>query len=291
MEKVTNLAKEMKVMPALCLDLDGTVRRSKTGESFIKNFSDIELMPGIEKLIWIYRKMGFAIIGISNQGGVAHGYKLPVEIEYELEVTFKLFENNPFHIVKLCYHMADGKIEPYCHRSLLRKPNIGMLAIAENDAYNNGIIIDWDKSLFVGDRPEDEQCAKNAGIKYEHIDSFLVSPKEFVIADEPEKPALIIDGNGPQNLDELVAVLLPRFAGLEDDKFFKMGEDSFTSFCHSQLSGGIGMQIRNEYGLWQQDSFFHKYFKREFNCENADAMSAVILRAVYKKMVIIHTKK
>lgn len=169
----------MELKPALCLDLDGTVRRSKSGDSFIKNFSDIELMPGIEKLIWLYRNMGYVIVGISNQGGVAHAYKTQWEIEHELEITLSLFENNPFHIVKMCYHMEDGKIEPYCHRSLLRKPDIGMLAIAEFDAYNNGVIIDWNNSLFVGDRSEDEQCAANARIKFEHIDSFLASPKIF----------------------------------------------------------------------------------------------------------------
>lgn len=178
---MTNLAPDKQVRPALCLDLDGTVRRSKTGTTFIKNFSDIELMPGIETIIYRYREAGWIIIAISNQGGVAHGHKLPMEIQHELEVTTNLFKANPFHIIKCCYHMPDGMIEPYNHRSLSRKPDIGMLAIAEADAYNAGFIIDWDKSLFVGDRPEDEECAKNARIPFEHIDTFLVSPKIFNI--------------------------------------------------------------------------------------------------------------
>lgn len=180
-EKQTNLSESIKVKPALCLDFDGTIRRSKSGKSFVKNFADIELMPGIEKLIWLYRNMGYLIIGISNQGGVAHGFKLPIEIDHELETTLGLFASNPFHIVKMCYHMADGIIEPYKHRSLLRKPDIGMLAIMEWECFNAGFVIDWDNSLFVGDRPEDEECAKNAKVKFEHIDSFLVSPKSFEI--------------------------------------------------------------------------------------------------------------
>lgn len=182
-EIVTNLSNH-KVSPALCLDFDGTIRRSKTGETFIKNFQDIELMPGVEKIIWRYRSLGWLIFGISNQGGVAHGFKLPMEIELEMETTLSLFKNNPFHLVKFCYHDGKGKIEPYNHRSLLRKPDIGMLAIMESEAYNEGFIVDWDKSLFVGDRPEDEQCAKNAGIEFRHIDSFLNEPHEFVINGE-----------------------------------------------------------------------------------------------------------
>lgn len=180
-EVVTNLSPSHKVVKALCLDFDGTIRRSKSGKTFIQNFQDIELMPGIEKIIWKYRQFGYMILGISNQAGVAHGFKLPLEIELEMDATFKLFKSNPFHIVKFCYHDGKGKIEPYCHRSLLRKPDIGMLAIMEMEAYEEWYIIDWDNSLFVGDRPEDEQCAKNAGIPFRHIDSFLNEPHEFII--------------------------------------------------------------------------------------------------------------
>lgn len=181
MEVVTNLSQNHKVKPALCLDFDGTIRRSKSGQTFIQNFNDIELMPNIEKLIWRYRNMGWLILGISNQAGVAHGFKLPLEIEHEMDTTLKLFKENPFHIVKFCYHDGKGKIEPYNHRSLLRKPDIGMLAIMEAEAWNEGFVIDWDNSLFVGDRPEDEQCAKNAGIAFRHIDSFLNEPHTFKV--------------------------------------------------------------------------------------------------------------
>lgn len=181
MEESTTLSPRHKVMKALCLDFDGTIRKSKSGHIFIQGPDDIQLMPGIEKIIWLYRKMGFVILGISNQGGVAHGFKHPSQIDQEMNVTLSLFKENPFHIVKFCFHDAKGKVEPYCHRSLLRKPDIGMLAVMEHEAFGFGIVVDWDNSLFVGDRPEDEQCAKNAGVQFEHIDSFLNRPHEFSI--------------------------------------------------------------------------------------------------------------
>ena len=182
-EKVTNLSPEHRLMPALCLDFDGTIRRSKSGQTFIQNRLDIELMPGIEKIIWKYRNMGYLIFGVSNQAGVAHGFKLPLEIENEMDTTLGLFKENPFHLVKFCYHDGKGKIEPYNHRSLLRKPDVGMLALMEAECWGSGYVVDWDKSLFVGDRPEDEQCAKNASISFRHIDDFLKGPHEFVIED------------------------------------------------------------------------------------------------------------
>lgn len=178
---LTNLSPAVKVVPALCLDFDGTVRRSKSGKQFIQDENDIELMPGIERIINIYKKMGWLIVGISNQGGVAFGHKRPSHIEKEMQATYALFKTNPFHTVKYCYHMEGGKVHPYNIRSMLRKPNTGMLALAEVEAYEHGFAIDWSKSLFVGDREEDAKCAENAGIKFHHIDEFLSMPHTFAV--------------------------------------------------------------------------------------------------------------
>ncbi len=179
---IDNLVPQMIVKRALCLDFDGTIRRSKSGAQFIKDADDIELMPGIEKLINRYKSMGYLIIGISNQGAVAHGIKFPAEIEAEMDATMDLFKKpNPFDVIKYSFHMPNGKVFPYNYRSLFRKPNIGMLAETEVEAYKAGYVIDWDNSLFVGDRPEDEECALNAGIPYKHIKSFLSEPIVFEI--------------------------------------------------------------------------------------------------------------
>ncbi len=155
-----------RVSPALCLDLDGTVRKSKSGK-FVNGPDDIVLFSGVEQRIWDYRNKGFLIFGITNQGGVAYGLKSPVDHMAEIEATLALFDKNPFHIIKSCYHHPGGKVEPYNHRSLLRKPNIGMLALCEVEAWEMGYIIAWDDSIFVGDRPEDQECAENAGIAFQ----------------------------------------------------------------------------------------------------------------------------
>lgn len=184
--------KEQKyeVKPALCLDLDGTVRYSKSGK-FIEKLEDIALFGGVEKKIWRYRDKGYLIFGVSNQAGVAYEYKTPSDDINELLATVGLFERgDPFHAIMTCYHHKKGTLEPYNHRSLLRKPDIGMLVICEKEAFEMGYIIDWDNSLFVGDRPEDEQCAQNAGIAFQwakHFHStvsFPIIPLE-VIDDTP----------------------------------------------------------------------------------------------------------
>lgn len=85
-----------------------------------------------------------------------------------------------------------------------------------------------------------------------------------------------------QTLQQAVGYLLPRFKGME--KYFKQySEDDFAAFCHSQRSGGIGMKIRNELGLWTKDSALYDVLKKQVDdCDDADAMSDIILRHVYR---------
>jgi len=161
------------VAPALCLDLDGTVRYSKSNGLFIQDPSDIALFPDVEARIWEYRDNGYIIMAISNQAGVAHGYKTVEQVEDELSVTISLFNRNPFHLAKQCYHDGAGNRFPYNKRSLLRKPDIGMLALMEVEAFRAGYLIDWDESLFVGDRPEDAACAANARISFQSATEFF----------------------------------------------------------------------------------------------------------------------
>ena len=82
-------------------------------------------------------------------------------------------------------------------------------------------------------------------------------------------------------LEAIVQELIPRFEGM--DEYFEKPEDSFAAFCQSQLSGGIAMQIRNEFNLWDFTSEAHQYFRANHRCMHPDEMSDLILRHVYRK--------
>lgn len=160
------------VMPALCLDLDGTVRHSKQFD-FIRGANDVALFPDVEAVLWEYRNEGYLIFGLSNQGGVAHEFKSVEDVVSEMDAMLALFTHNPFHLIKQCYHHETGRRFPYNHRSLLRKPGIGMLALMEVEAFDAGYVVDWNRSLLVGDRPEDEECAQNARIPFQWAEAFF----------------------------------------------------------------------------------------------------------------------
>lgn len=162
------------IKPAAIFDLDGTIRYAK-GKIFIEHASDIALYPGVEEKLWELRDTGFLVCAVSNQGGIAFGKKTEQQVVLELKQTFDLFDKrgNPFNIVKVCYHMVGGTVHPFNKRSLLRKPQIGMLALIEYECAAKGVVVDWDNSFFVGDRNEDELCASNADIKFYRADTYF----------------------------------------------------------------------------------------------------------------------
>ncbi len=173
----------MPVVPALVLDIDGTVIRNKNGDTFINKAEEVELFPGVEDKIWQYKNEGYLIIALSNQGGVAHGYQTVPETDAKFQAMIDQFEKNPFDLIKWSIFDAAGTVYPYNIRSLGRKPSYGLLAIAEMELFELGYLVDWDHSLFVGDRLEDAECALNAQIPFEHADRFFER-------DPPPAPAL-----------------------------------------------------------------------------------------------------
>lgn len=77
-------------MGLVLLDMDGTVRRAKSGAKFINNPYDQELMPGAIDALCQIHDAGHSIIGITNQGGVKAGFKSLANCIREQRLTIKL---------------------------------------------------------------------------------------------------------------------------------------------------------------------------------------------------------
>ncbi len=90
----------------------------------------------------------------------------------------------------------------------------------------------------------------------------------------------------PTTVNEVLEDLLPKFEGMEDYLGKGVSEDGFASFCHSQLSGGIGMHIRNMYGLWDRDSELYQHLAGIYGETHPDNLSDKLIRAVYQKLIL-----
>lgn len=161
------------VSAVLAVDLDGTVRRSASGRQFIDGPDDVELYPGAEERLWRAADEGYVVVGVSNQGGVAHGFKTEDQVRAEVYATVRQFRNNPFCMVLWAVCDPAGSAVPFGVRSLQRKPHYGMLAVAEWRLKELGVIVDWDRSLVVGDRDEDMLMARDAGVGFEWAHAYF----------------------------------------------------------------------------------------------------------------------
>jgi D-glycero-D-manno-heptose 1,7-bisphosphate phosphatase len=158
-------------MKLLLLDLDGTIRRSTIGE-FINDPSDQEPIEGAIESLEFAQKQGWAMIGITNQAGVAAGYKTLKSAILEQKKTLEIFP-----MLSCIYFCPDFKGRK-CFRvqragcveidemypdliGQFRKPNPGMIFASLRAFDENPTDI-----LMVGDREEDEFAAKNAGLRF-----------------------------------------------------------------------------------------------------------------------------
>lgn len=201
--------------PALFLNLDNTVRRSITGASFIKDIHDLALVPGIEEIIYRYKNIGYLIVGITNAGGVAHGFKTFDQVKEENFFMLDLFDKNPFDMVSSSPHKENGTVEPWCHRSFMRIPAVGQLVNAEIGLFNSGYVIDWRNSLIVGTHSEDEELARNANVNFMPTELFL-KPHAITFhipgSDFKEKGIRITDVHGSEDYP-----IQMRFSNKESD--------------------------------------------------------------------------
>ncbi|TAG98755.1 MAG: HAD-IIIA family hydrolase [Oscillatoriales cyanobacterium] len=153
-------------------DLDGTLRKTKSGKTFINEPDDQQPIEGAQEALNYYQSKGFVLIGITNQGGVAAGHKSMESAIAEQRITLSLFpELSEIFFCpnwrESCYQLSRDN-EPLLFSAPIeggglaiscRKPGHGMIELARTG-------FDWDECWMVGDRDEDKKCAIAADINF-----------------------------------------------------------------------------------------------------------------------------
>jgi D-glycero-D-manno-heptose 1,7-bisphosphate phosphatase len=155
-----------KSVPLLGLDLDGTVRHGldELGR-FVNGPDDVVVFPEAVELMRRWKSGGGRIVAVSNQGGIALGHMSPVDCANAMLRTNEL-AGGLFDKMCWCSHHPQAS-HPEMARCWCRKPSPGLLIEgALNLAEHFGEYYPPYMGLFVGDRPEDEQCAKLAGFDF-----------------------------------------------------------------------------------------------------------------------------
>ena len=143
---------------ALFLDRDGVINEER---NYVYRIEDFFFIDGIFELCLCAQDLGYLIIAVTNQAGIARGYY--TEADYAALTAWMLdqFSARGISIARVyhCpYHPTAG-IGEYRRESFDRKPNPGMLLRAQKD-----FELDLHNSVLVGDKASDMEAALAAGV-------------------------------------------------------------------------------------------------------------------------------
>lgn len=156
-----------KAVPVLWLDIDGTVREGKDDAlgRFVNTAADVIVFPEAVKQMRAWKAGGGRIVGVSNQGGIALGIVTMEDVAATMLETHKQ-TGGLFDKILWCAHHPAAS-DPEYARCWCRKPSPGLIIEGALDmAAQYGEIYPPHLALFVGDRHEDQECARIANIDF-----------------------------------------------------------------------------------------------------------------------------
>nr|WP_230326836.1 MULTISPECIES: D-glycero-beta-D-manno-heptose 1,7-bisphosphate 7-phosphatase [unclassified Serratia (in: enterobacteria)] len=145
-------------VPAIFLDRDGTIN---IDHGYVHEIDDFQFIDGVIDACRELKSMGFALVLVTNQSGIARG-------KFSEEQFMRLTEWMDWSMadrdvdldgIYFCPHHPEAVIEEYRQVCDCRKPQPGMLLQAQKE-----LNIDLAASYMVGDKIEDMQAAAAAGV-------------------------------------------------------------------------------------------------------------------------------
>ena len=156
------------------LDRDGIINRERGEYTYRKE--DFQLVPDILNVARLFHDAGYAIIIISNQGGISKGIYSKEDVLKLDNVIRNSFVERGINVLDsfYCPHYSDNE------NCLCRKPKALLLerAIAKHS-------VDIKQSFFIGDSERDKIAGERVGVR-----SFNVEANSSIL----EMCKLLIDG-------------------------------------------------------------------------------------------------
>lgn len=143
---------------AIFLDRDGVINKAivREGKPYPpENLTQVEILPGVQEALTLFKQAGFLLIVVTNQPDVARGTVDRSEVE---AIHSALIERLPLDEIMACFH--DNRDDCSC-----RKPKPGML-LAAADKWD----IKLSESHMIGDRWRDVAAGISAGCKTVFVD-------------------------------------------------------------------------------------------------------------------------
>lgn len=149
----------MGALKAVFLDRDGVIIKD-TG--FVKTPKQVRLLPKAAQAINRLHELGYLVIVISNQSGVARGFFSEITLsQINDEIKNRLAKQGAFlDDIYYCPHHPEAAINEYRSDCSCRKPKPGMILKAGEEH-----AVDLSMSYMIGDSDRDVAAGVAAGCR------------------------------------------------------------------------------------------------------------------------------
>lgn len=149
----------MKKKRAVFLDRDGTINEDK---GYLYRIEDFVYLDGVLDALKLFHKMGFLIVIITNQSGIARGYYTEKDMEklHKWMVEDLAEKGAPVAGLYYCPHYPESKIEKYKKTCQCRKPGTALFKRAAEE-----LQIEMEKSYAIGDKIRDLKICQEYNIQ------------------------------------------------------------------------------------------------------------------------------
>ena len=145
----------------LLLDVDGTLRTTRSGEIYPRSAEDVVLLPNRRETLQRWVEDGFLLFFLSNQSGIASGKLTQTDAEAAFQRTVELL-GLPVTEVTYCPHPA-FPVGCFCRKPL---PGLGVYLKRKYK-------LDFDQSVMVGDMDSDAAFARGIAVRYVDANEFF----------------------------------------------------------------------------------------------------------------------
>ncbi|RMH23429.1 MAG: HAD-IIIA family hydrolase, partial [Planctomycetota bacterium] len=152
--------------PAVFLDRDDTLIecRSVTPDGDLGDPARVRLRPGVAEGVRALKDAGYALVVVSNQGGVARGRYTPHDVD-RVNARVNRLLHGAIDAFRFCPYHPRGVVPQYTREHPWRKPAPGMILDAAE-----ALSLDLARSWMVGDAARDCQAGRAAGCRTVLID-------------------------------------------------------------------------------------------------------------------------
>ena len=144
---------------AVFFDRDGTLN---VDTAYLYRIEEFRWIEGAVEAIRYCNDRGWLVIVVTNQSGVARGYYTEADVERLHAWMNEDLQKHGAHIDAFyyCPHHPKGAVAQYAKECDCRKPAPGLVETACRE-YG----IDKAKSVLIGDKERDVECAERAGVR------------------------------------------------------------------------------------------------------------------------------